>query len=113
MSESEEGSPPDGGIWEDEESRFVYFSILINPVAYLSPTCKVAPTYILKIMIMSRLDVDRCFYQVFPNLRDYLPTKPSADQPTQSEPPMSEDKLDEDIKEEDFEVPTNVFIVIN
>uniref|UniRef100_A0A0A9YP83 Nonsense-mediated mRNA decay protein 2 n=1 Tax=Lygus hesperus TaxID=30085 RepID=A0A0A9YP83_LYGHE len=65
--ETEEGSTPDGGIWEDEESR--------------------------------------CFYQVFPNLRDYLPSvKTSTEQPSPIEPPMSEDKLDEEIKEEDLEI---------
>ncbi|XP_073991304.1 UPF2 regulator of nonsense mediated mRNA decay isoform X1 [Rhodnius prolixus] len=46
----------------------------------------------------------RCFYQVFPNLQEYLPTvKSNQDQPP-PEPPMSEDKLDEDLKDEDFEV---------
>ncbi|KAK9503181.1 hypothetical protein O3M35_011806 [Rhynocoris fuscipes] len=46
----------------------------------------------------------RCFYQVFPNLQEYLPSvKSTQDQPP-AEPPMSEEKLDEDLKDEDFEV---------
>lgn len=47
----------------------------------------------------------RCFYQVFPNLQEYLPTsaKTTSEQ-APIEPPMSEDKLDEELKDEDFEV---------
>ncbi|CAH1388507.1 unnamed protein product [Nezara viridula] len=46
----------------------------------------------------------RCFYQVFPNLQEYLPTLKSTTEQPPTEPPMSEDKLDEEIKDEDFEV---------
>ncbi|XP_014252131.1 regulator of nonsense transcripts 2 isoform X2 [Cimex lectularius] len=49
-------------------------------------------------------DESRCFYQVFPNLQEFLPTVKSSPEQAIIEPPMSEDKLDEDVKEEDLEV---------